>query len=254
MRRKHTKDNCKLSASRFNTRGEFSKFDQGMYKTSMKNGWLDDFFPGSGIAKPQYWTLMSAVREARKFKTSGDLMRSNRSAYNYIKSLGLVSRVFGNRNKDFWTKGVIRSHALMCENRSEFYKKYRSAYAAMMRIGCKEYAMKGLQRGKSESDLFYMWEVISPVVSDVWKVGVTSSKIKSMQRAKDSSRSMGVSVGMYFEIKLGVDAAADTEKFILSSSDRFLGLSGDGSTELVIKNKSDVYKIFNELGKFKLVN
>lgn len=250
----HTKDNCMASAAKCETRSEFSMLYQGMYKTSRKNGWIDEFFPGSGIAKPQVWSLLSAVKEAKKHGSSGDLMRSNRSAYNYLKNLGIVSRVFGNKNRNFWTRGVMRAHALLCEDRGDFHRKYRSAYSAMRRLNCKSYVLSGIPRGKSASDLFYMWELVTPTVSGVWKVGVTSSKLKLMQRAKDSARSMGVGVGIYFEVNIGEKESLKMERLILDSSERFFGISGDGSTELVFKSKCEVQSIFKNIGKFKLVD
>lgn len=248
MRRKHTKDNCRDSASRFNTRSEFSKFDKGMYTTSRVNGWLDEFYPGSGIAKPQNWSLLSAVREARSYGSSGELMSGNRSAYNYLSSLGLVSRVFGNKRRNFWTKGTIRAHALLFEKRGDFYRSYKSAYCAMNRLGCKDYVMNGIQKGKVESDLFYAWQVISPSCSNVWKVGVTSSKLRYKQRANDVSRSLGVSIGMYMEVSLGEKSSLAMEREVLDRFDRFTGICGDGSTELIVASVIDVKNIFKELG------
>jgi hypothetical protein len=244
----HTRDSCMTNAAKCKTRGEFAKRYQGMYRTSRKNGWMDDFFPGSGIAKPQAWSLLSAVREAKKHLSSGDLMRSNRSAYNYLKDLHLVSRVFGNRSKDFWTPGVMRAHALLCENRSDFYRYYRSAYSAMNRLNCKEYVIADIPRGKADSDIFYAWQVISPSCMDVWKVGVASSKIKHKQRASDVSRSLGVSIGTYFQKSIGEKSALMLEREVLDRFDGFSGMSGDGSTELIIATPSDIENIFNKLG------
>lgn len=254
--KEHTKENCRAESLKCSTRSEFARLNQGMYKTSRINGWIEEFFPGSGISKPESWTLISAVRVAKRYRTSGELMKSNRSAYRYLSGLGVTARLFGNKPRCFWTKGTIRAHALLCEFRSDFYRKFRSAYSAMIRIDCKDYAMKGISRGKAESNLFYMWEVVSPCCSGVWKVGVTSSRLGKMQRAKDSARSMGVSIGRYMEMDLGEKSAIDLERKVLASGERFSGISGDGSTELVVKRHSEVLDIFNEIdsGKFKLVN
>lgn len=44
---KWTYESCKIEASKYTSRGEFSKVSKGAYLKAYRNGWLDDFFPKS---------------------------------------------------------------------------------------------------------------------------------------------------------------------------------------------------------------
>jgi len=79
---KWTKDTCRTEASKYNNASQFNKKSSGAYCSSVKHGWLDEFFPMT--SKNGYWNDKKLCKkEATKYKSRSDFCQGCWSAYNY---------------------------------------------------------------------------------------------------------------------------------------------------------------------------
>jgi predicted GIY-YIG superfamily endonuclease len=79
------KENCRIEAKRFNSRGEFKKGSVGAYESSRQNGWLDVVCSHMvELIKPSgHWDIKENCRiESLKYKTRNEFKKGSVSAYN----------------------------------------------------------------------------------------------------------------------------------------------------------------------------
>lgn len=86
-RKKHghwNKENCLKEASKYSTRGDFSKYSSSCYGIARSNGWLDEICnhmkSGLGVANFK-WTKDKCLKEGLKFKTRTEMQRGSSGAY-----------------------------------------------------------------------------------------------------------------------------------------------------------------------------
>lgn len=81
---KWTIDKCKEEALKYKTRTNFQKGSRGAYKSSLRNGWLNELCKHMPtIKKPNgYWTKEKCRIEADKYATRIELFKNNSSVYN----------------------------------------------------------------------------------------------------------------------------------------------------------------------------
>ena len=83
---KWNKDTCRKEASKYNRIVDFMKKSGRAYYISVKNNWIDEFFPTREICKRGYWNNKELCKEeAKKYKNRFDFRINSWSAYNYSK-------------------------------------------------------------------------------------------------------------------------------------------------------------------------
>lgn len=80
-----TYDACKDEASKYESKNKMKIGNQSAYNTSVKNGWIDDFFEDKK-KKDNYWDIMENVLDAAsKSKNARDMVKKFGGAYNSAK-------------------------------------------------------------------------------------------------------------------------------------------------------------------------
>lgn len=84
MRRKLTYELCEKIAKQFDKKVDFEKFDASAYGTSVKNGWINDWFDRT-IKPKNYWTYEKCAEYAKQFKYMTQF-RDSKYTNVYLKS------------------------------------------------------------------------------------------------------------------------------------------------------------------------
>jgi hypothetical protein len=130
-----TKEKCQEAAMECTTKGEFGKRFSNAYAVSRKNGWYDEIithmktltFPSN------YWTKEKCQVAALKCKTRTEFNDKYGSAYGKALKNRWIDEICSHmieihKPDGFWVKEKCEEAALKCKTRSEFYKKYGTAY------------------------------------------------------------------------------------------------------------------------------
>ena len=90
------KENCKMEASKYETRGEFNKHSASCYGAAMKNGWLDEICAHmkSVIGVAQFkWTKDKCIKEGLKYQRRTEMQRGSSGAYKSAIKHGWLDEV-----------------------------------------------------------------------------------------------------------------------------------------------------------------
>jgi hypothetical protein len=93
IRKKHTLESCKESASNFKKRSEWQKNDSPSYQHAQVNGWLNECCKNMIILRKNH-TLESCIESASNYKTRTSWKRTHNSAYNYARKNNLLEDIF----------------------------------------------------------------------------------------------------------------------------------------------------------------
>ena len=85
---------CKEETSKYSSRQELRKYNQSVYNSCLKNGWLEDFFDSWAKKKDKYWDNIDNVLNAAKECTGAkDMVRRYGGAYNSARRHGWVDQL-----------------------------------------------------------------------------------------------------------------------------------------------------------------
>ena len=84
-------ESCKKEAMKYHNRNEFGKHSHGAYKRSLKEGWLDDFFPQPLRRVLDYKTCKQL---AAKYNSVSDLLANDKSLYGTLLKKGWLKMLF----------------------------------------------------------------------------------------------------------------------------------------------------------------
>jgi hypothetical protein len=131
-----TKERCREEALKYNTRSEFKKRNEGVYKKIQTEGWFDELC-GHMIDLYKHWTKEDCKEEALKYNTRDELKRGNGGAYSKSIREGWLDEICEHMvcGKLKWTYEICKKEALKYNTRSEFKKGSSGAYAAASKNG-----------------------------------------------------------------------------------------------------------------------
>jgi hypothetical protein len=126
-----TKERCEEEALKYKSKKEFHNNSKGAYSSSLKNGWIDEFFYKNDINPNGYWTIERCKEEALKYERRSDFRIKSRKAYSIVVKRGWLDIVCENlpgwKPKGFWTKERCFEEALKYKTRVDFEKNSISA-------------------------------------------------------------------------------------------------------------------------------
>ncbi len=106
------------------------------------NGWiiLNKIKCGGTGGSPSKWNKENSLKEALKYQTRNELKKNCVGAYNSIISNGwrdeaFAHMVYKTKETGYWSKERCLEKALLCKSRSEFSRKYGSAYIRASKNG-----------------------------------------------------------------------------------------------------------------------
>jgi predicted GIY-YIG superfamily endonuclease len=133
-----TKERCQEVALKYKTRNEFRKNSGGAYKSSLRNGWLDDVCSHMiRKNKPNgYWTKERCQEEALKYKTRTEFRKNSGGAYKSSLRNNFLNEICSHmiqkqKPNGYWTKERCQEEALKYKTRNEFQKKNAAYYSAL---------------------------------------------------------------------------------------------------------------------------
>lgn len=200
------------------------------------------------------WTKEKVAKEARLYQTKSEFYLKSRGAYAAAFRMGIIDDVCSHMIKlreksGHWNEELAREEAKKHRNRRSFMTSCGGAYVFAKRSGILDEICSHMKTYKDKSNIFYIWEVISPMCSDCYKVGVANSKRPTGYRSQHVSKSIGVSIGNYIEFNVGVDNATELERYVIERFYNFYGFNGDGSTEIVHIDKCDLDILVSRIKK-----
>jgi len=81
---KWNKETCEKESKKYDKISDFMRKSKGAYSTTMKYGWIDEFFPIRRKSKDGYWNNKELCREeAKKYKNRSEFCYGSWAAYNY---------------------------------------------------------------------------------------------------------------------------------------------------------------------------
>jgi predicted GIY-YIG superfamily endonuclease len=132
----YSKEHCKKEALKYIRRIDFQKKSTSIYKFIQKNNWLDEICSHMRAIKANnYWNFDECQKEALKYNKRSVFRKCSGSAYsaarinNWLNQICAHMIIFSKPQK-YWTKEKCHEMALKCEYRSEFFKRFRTAYSA----------------------------------------------------------------------------------------------------------------------------
>ena len=133
----YTYEKCKELSIKCSNLAEFIKNTKGAYAACLRNGWLNDFFPGRRKTNPRsIWTYEKCYEEALKYKTRSEFSKACSSAYIVAKENGwLREYIWIEIKRGKWNYDTCLELAQKCKTRSEFEEQSQSAYDVARRNG-----------------------------------------------------------------------------------------------------------------------
>ena len=131
-------------SKKYCNRTEFKKGSGNAYDSARKNKWLDEMTwlsNNHGKHPKGYWkNKENMMNEAKKYKTKKDFKNGNLTAYlaaykyGYIDNMDWMVLKYEHKN-GYWNYKNIEKEALKCNTKTEFFKKYPTAYRAALKMG-----------------------------------------------------------------------------------------------------------------------
>lgn len=129
--------------SQYNSLGEWCIANPSDYVSARRQGFLDkicDYYGWTRTKPAGHWIKDNCLKEALKYKTSGEWKKGSGSSYQAASSSGWLeecSSHFVNINKPsgYWTKERCVEDALKYKTKAEWEKKSSSAHSASIKNG-----------------------------------------------------------------------------------------------------------------------
>lgn len=127
-------------ALKYKTRGEFQKYSNSAYLTSLRRGILDQICSHmpKRSSRTRKWSFEQLYEEALKHKTRQEFNKNSNSAYQNAQKRGLLDKIchhMGESKTAAYTNEELRLEALKYIHRSEFQKKSIGMYSAARKRG-----------------------------------------------------------------------------------------------------------------------
>jgi hypothetical protein len=137
---KWTKEVCQKAALECKSRSEFKSKFSNIYKICRLNKWIDEVCSHMiKNRKPNnYWTYETCKKAALECKSRSEFSLIYKTAYkiccnnNWIDEMCLHMKIIKIGN-NYWTYERCKEKALICNSRTEFYKKYNTAYKTSLK-------------------------------------------------------------------------------------------------------------------------
>lgn len=131
-----SKAHCYQASKKCVSRMEFKTRYSAAYKSAIKKGWIDEFFPRK-LKSNGYYTKDRIVELARACTNITEFQKKHPTAYNKCRSLGLLDNLFIRRcrPRGYWTKERCKIAAKKCGSISHFFDTYSSAYTVALKNG-----------------------------------------------------------------------------------------------------------------------
>lgn len=192
-------DKCFNEAIKFSSRREFKEGCDSAYRSSIKNGWIDEY---TWFTKPnKKWTYETCMEESKKYSSRGEFALGSSGAYHVASEnkwlddytwLPLDGRGLGLRLEKYgkWTKEACFEEAKKYKTRTEFAKGNNSAYnnARQFKWIDDYYWLKDerLDLIEGKIDLVYSYEFIEENAVYVGRTLIKRSKERDRQHLFNS--------------------------------------------------------------------
>lgn len=171
----------KQEAAKYATRNEFHNGNPSAAQWAIRNNRMNDLFHNVLT----FWDLKSVSEEALKYCSREDFRRYSAGASQWAMRNGAWDKVC--EHMDYLNKPVseeeVISEASKYTSRSDFYYGSPRAYGWALRNKCLDKICSHMQRGTTASDAnaIYLWSPNG--MPDVFKIGVSSSRLVSRRIA-----------------------------------------------------------------------
>ena len=134
---KWTYEKCKIEASKYITRIEFSKKSNSAYNASRRYGWIDDVcshMPIIDKKSKNYWTKDMCKKEACQFKKRNVFYKKSPGAYMACLKNGWLDELCNHMNSinkkpnGYWSKEKCLYEAKKYNSKNDFRVNSKSAY------------------------------------------------------------------------------------------------------------------------------
>ncbi len=133
-----THEKCYEEAQKYRSRSQLKKHCPAAYRTSLKNGWLNDY-TWFEVLWEKKWTYETCLLESKKYSSRGEFSEKSPVAWKVSKENGwledfdwLISK---KRENGYWNRETCYNFAKECTCSSEMNKKNASAYNAARENG-----------------------------------------------------------------------------------------------------------------------
>jgi hypothetical protein len=155
-----TKERCIEMANKCHNRIEFKKRYLSGYQASVRNNWLNEIFENidNYIRKPNnYWTFENCRDLALSCNTKSEFRKKSDSAYNAAlknKWLDEICQhmIIIQKPNGYWSREKCFDTAKECNSRSEFSKKYRTAYKLALKLDILDEVCKHMIEGRKSNN------------------------------------------------------------------------------------------------------
>jgi len=137
-----TYNKCREIASKYKSRFELQKNDNGCYRALIRNGWLDKICSHmiSPIKPMGYWTKEKCQKEALKYKYRSEFQKNSSSAYIISRKNGWIDDICSHmtlqiKPNGHWNKKNCKEESLKYKTRTEFNDECSSAYNVSRKNG-----------------------------------------------------------------------------------------------------------------------
>lgn len=119
----------------------FRREQTGAYNKAKSTGWLPDMYwlNRTKPDKTKKWTKEEVIKEGKKYSTRIDFKNGCSSAYSKACKNGWINEMCWLKRTTFqlgyWTKENVFKHSHKCKSRTEFSKRFPTAYGKAMKNG-----------------------------------------------------------------------------------------------------------------------
>jgi len=157
-------ERCKSESLKYKNKLNFNINSSLAYNVSLKNKWLDEFFPNTKKVKSRgYWTYEKCQNEALKYETRNKFRINSTSAYNVSLKNKWLDKFFPNtkkiKSRGYWTYEKCQDEALKYETKKDFDINSPSAHSAAYERGWLDSICSHmLKLGSLYKRCVYVWE------------------------------------------------------------------------------------------------
>ncbi len=138
------KENCRVESLKYTKRSEFREKSNAAYKSSVKNGWIEEFTWLEKWDNNRIWTKEVCERDARRFTRLADYRKNSKNSYDAAKKNGWLPEMVwlerSGKPNGYWNEKTCREEALKHDTLKSFRDECGSGYNKALENGwLKEY-------------------------------------------------------------------------------------------------------------------
>lgn len=184
-------DNNIQEAKKYHSRGEFQNRCSTAYRTAVRNNWIDNY---TWLGKPQkpknYWTEERCIEAADECESRQEFIEKFQSAYAIAKRKGYLKNYSwgGNSRKSngYWNNYTRCYEAAQeCTSRTEFMKKYPTAYHYSLKNGWLDSFTCLIRQDNPFTDNMYSIYAIKFIEQHAVYVGLSMNPNRRMKEHKN---------------------------------------------------------------------